>query len=91
MFLIVGKRDAKLDVIPEEGSSVATPPPDAGDKKEEEPGTPKPQVEQETEEPIVAVSTEIVVREEREGEKEMDIAEAAQVEQTEEPGEQVLT
>lgn len=68
---------------------MATPPPDDGDEKGEEPGKAEPQDKRETEEPIVAVSTETVVREE--GEKEMDLAEAAQVEQAEEPGEQVMT
>ena len=77
-----------MDVIPEEGSSMATPPPNADDEKREEPGKAEPQ-EHETEEPIVGISTEVVVRQERE--KEMDLAEAAQVEQGEESGEQVMT
>ena len=68
---------------------MATPPPSAGDEKGEEPEKTEPQEEQETEEPIVSISTEVVVREE--GEKEMDLAEAGQVEQGEEPGEQVMT
>ena len=87
---IVGKREIKLDVIPEEGSSVATPPPGAGDKKGsgEEPVKAEPQEEQEVKEPIVAVSVSTEVRKEGEGEK-MDISETAQVEQMGEPGEQV--
>ncbi len=68
---------------------MVTPPPNTSDEKGEEPGKAEPQEEQETEEPIVSVSTEVVVREE--GEKDMDLAEAGQVEQGEEPGEQVMT
>ena len=87
--IVTGKRDAKLDVIPEEGSTVAAPPPSAGDEKGEEPGKVEPQEEQETEEPIVSISTEVVVREE--AEKDMDLAQVGQVEQGgEEPGEQVM-
>lgn len=83
IFTIIGKLDAKLDVIPEEGASVASPPPSGGDEKGEQPRKAEPQEEQETEEPIVSVSMEVVVREEQ-GEKDMELAEAGQVEQGEE-------
>ena len=104
---LVGKRDAKLDVIPEEGAGVATPPPGAGNEQGEEPGKAEPQEEQETVVPV-SISTEVrvegegdktevkvegegdktEVKVEGEGEK-MDISETSQMEQTEEPGEQV--
>lgn len=81
----------KLDVIPEEGASVTTPPPD---EKGKEPEKTKLQEKQETKEPIVTISTEIVLgrEEEAQGEKKLDLSETAQVEQpTEEPGERVNT
>ena len=75
---IAGKLDAKLDVIPEEGSSATTPHPreDQGEGPEEEATQ-----HEESEEPVKEVG---------QGESEkMDLSEAAQVEHNEESGEQV--
>lgn len=45
----------KLDIIPEERSSVATPPPNADSEKGEEPGMVEPQEEQESGELLVII------------------------------------